>query len=197
MIADGRVRLRVERVTSGRAECSVRAGGVVRSHKGVNVPGVPVPIPSLTRKDLDDLEFALALDVDFVALSFVRSAADVRDLKDLIQQAGATANVIAKIEKAEAVDALDAILEDADAVMVARRVRSRGDASGSRDPRPNVQRAHRLCGGAPAAAAAGTRSDAPRVCVAADGDRVGSDSAANSRVRRRRGALGTFGRCRP
>src|SRR2546430_2813960 len=108
LIDDGLVRLRVERVTSGRAECSVLAGGVVSSHKGVNVPGVPVPIPSLTRKDLDDLEFALALDVDFVALSFVRSAADVRDLKDQIQQAGATANVIAKIEKAEAVDALHA-----------------------------------------------------------------------------------------
>src|SRR5439155_876760 len=116
LIDDGLVRLRVERVTSGRAECSVLAGGVVSSHKGVNVPGVPVPIPSLTRKDLDDLEFALALDVDFVALSFVRSAADVRDLKDLIQQAGATANVIATSEKAEAVDALDAIREDADAV---------------------------------------------------------------------------------
>src|SRR6059058_6016602 len=120
LIDDGLVRLRVERVTSGRAECSVLAGGVVSSHKGVNVPGVPVPIPSLTRKDLDDLEFALALDVDFVALSFVRSAADVRDLKDLIQQAGSTANVIAKIEKAEAVDALHAVLEEADAVMVAR-----------------------------------------------------------------------------
>jgi pyruvate kinase len=69
---------------------------------------------------MDDLEFALGLDVDFVALSFVRSAADVRDLKDLIQQAGATANVIAKIEKAEAVDVLDAVLDETDAVMVAR-----------------------------------------------------------------------------
>src|SRR2546429_3653690 len=120
LIDDGLVRLRVERVERGRAECLVLAGGLVSSHKGVNVPGVPVPIPSLTRKDMDDLEFALALDVDFVALSFVRSAADVRDLKDLIQQAGATANVIAKIEKAEAVDALEVILEEADAVMVAR-----------------------------------------------------------------------------
>jgi pyruvate kinase len=99
----------------------VLAGGVVSSQKGVNVPGVPVPIPSLTRKDMDDLEFALVeLEVDFVALSFVRSAADVRDLKDLIRQAGSTANVIAKIEKAEAVDALEVILEEADAVMVAR-----------------------------------------------------------------------------
>jgi len=120
LIDDGLVRLRVERIRSGRAECAVLAGGIVSAHKGVNLPGVPVPIPSLTRKDMDDLEFAMALDVDFVALSFVRSAADVRDLKDLIKQAGSTANVIAKIEKAEAVDALDAILQDADAVMVAR-----------------------------------------------------------------------------
>jgi len=120
LIDDGLVRLRVESVMHGRAECAVLAGGVVSAHKGVNVPGVPVPIPSLTRKDMDDLEFALGLDVDFVALSFVRSAADVRDLKDLIQQAGARAGVIAKIEKAEAVDALDAVLEESDAVMVAR-----------------------------------------------------------------------------
>jgi pyruvate kinase len=120
LIDDGLVRLRVERVESGRAQCAVLTGGVVSAHKGVNVPGVPVPIPSLTRKDMDDLEFALELGVDFVALSFVRSAADVRDLKDLIRQAGSTANVIAKIEKAEAVDALDAVLEEADAVMVAR-----------------------------------------------------------------------------
>ena len=120
LIDDGLVRLRVERVKRGRAECLVLAGGLVSSHKGVNVPGVPVPIPSLTRKDMDDLEFALALDVDYVALSFVRSAADVRDLKDLIQQAGSPAHVIAKIEKAEAVDALPAVLEEADAVMVAR-----------------------------------------------------------------------------
>src|ERR671937_159788 len=120
LIDDGLVRLRVERVKKGRAECAVLTGGTVSAHKGVNLPGVPVPIPSLTRKDLDDLEFALALGVDFVALSFVRSAADVRDLKALIEQAGATAGVIAKIEKSEAVDALDAVLEETDAVMVAR-----------------------------------------------------------------------------
>jgi pyruvate kinase len=120
LIDDGLVRLRVERVRRGRAECLVLSGGLVSSHKGVNVPGVPVPIPSLTRKDMDDLEFALALEIDYVALSFVRSAADVRDLKDLIQQAGSRAHVIAKIEKAEAVDALQAVLEESDAVMVAR-----------------------------------------------------------------------------
>jgi pyruvate kinase len=120
LIDDGLVRLRVEEVEGGRARCEVIVGGTVSSHKGVNVPGVPVPIPALTRKDTDDLEFALGLGVDFVALSFVRSAADVRDLKGLIKQAGAHAHVIAKIEKAEAVDALSAILEESDAVMVAR-----------------------------------------------------------------------------
>src|SRR3954467_15946316 len=120
LIDDGLVRLRVESVESGRASCAVVEGGVVTSHKGVNLPGVPLPIPSLTRKDMDDLELALALEVDFVALSFVRSAADVRDLRALIEQAGSHAHVIAKIEKAEAVDALDEILAETDAVMVAR-----------------------------------------------------------------------------
>ena len=120
LIDDGLVRLRVERVQSGRATCTVLAGGLVAAHKGVNVPGVPVPIPALTRKDVDDLEFALELGVDFVALSFVRSAADVRDLGALIDAAGSPARVIAKIEKSEAVDSLDAILAEADAAMVAR-----------------------------------------------------------------------------
>src|SRR6266508_242283 len=120
LIDDGLVRLRVERVEMGRVRCTVLAGGLVASHKGVNVPGVPVPIPALTRKDMDDLEFALELGVDFIALSFVRSPADVRDLHDLIEAAGSNAHVIAKIEKSEAVDSLDAILAETDAVMVAR-----------------------------------------------------------------------------
>jgi pyruvate kinase len=120
LIDDGLVRLHVESVKRGRAHCAVVEGGRVSSHKGVNLPGVPVPIPSLTRKDLDDLEFALGQEVDFVALSFVRSAADVRDLRGLIDQAGSHAGVVAKVEKAEAVEALDAIVADADALMVAR-----------------------------------------------------------------------------
>jgi pyruvate kinase len=120
LIDDGLVRLRVEAVERGAARCAVVVGGTVSAHKGVNVPGVPVPIPSITRKDAEDLEFALGLGVDFVALSFVRSAADVRDLKALIEQAGSHAHLIAKIEKAEAVDALVAILDEADVVMVAR-----------------------------------------------------------------------------
>ena len=120
LIDDGHVRLRVEEMENGRARCGVLVGGPVTSHKGVNLPGVPIPIPSLTRKDLEDLEFALELGVDYVALSIVRSAADVRDLKALIEQAGSHAHVIAKVEKAEAVDALEDVLFETDAVMVAR-----------------------------------------------------------------------------
>jgi pyruvate kinase len=120
LIDDGLVRLHVEEVGSGRARCGVVVGGAVSSHKGVNLPGVPIPIPSLTRKDLEDLEFALGLGCDYIALSFVRSAADVRDLKALLEQEGSTAHVIAKIEKSEAVDALDDVLAETDAVMVAR-----------------------------------------------------------------------------
>jgi pyruvate kinase len=120
LIDDGLVRLRVEDVDGGKARCSVVIGGAVSAHKGVNLPGVPLPIPSLTPKDLSDLELALDLDVDYVALSFVRSAADVRELHKLIEAAGSHAEVIAKIEKAEAVDQLDDILVETDAIMVAR-----------------------------------------------------------------------------
>jgi pyruvate kinase len=120
LIDDGHIRLRVENLEHGTARCTVLVGGLVSSNKGVNLPGIPVPIPSLTRKDIADLEFALGLGVDFVALSFVRSAADVRDLRKLMDDAGSTARIIAKIEKAEAVDALDAVLAETDGVMVAR-----------------------------------------------------------------------------
>jgi pyruvate kinase len=120
LIDDGLVRLRVDRIEEGRATCTVVVGGAVSAHKGVNLPGVPVPIPSLTKKDVDDLDFALELGAEFVALSFVRSAADVRDLRGLVEAASSDARIIAKIEKAEAVAVLDEILEEADAVMVAR-----------------------------------------------------------------------------
>src|SRR5437763_3531695 len=97
LIDDGMVRLRVEEVEHERARCGVVGGGTVSANKGVNLPGVPIPIPSLTRKDLDDLEFALGIGVDYVALSFVRSAADVRHLKALLDQEGSYAHVIAKV----------------------------------------------------------------------------------------------------
>jgi pyruvate kinase len=120
LIDDGAVRLRVGRVERGRAICEVIVPGTVSSNKGVNLPGIPLPIPSLTKKDIDDLQFALELGCDFVALSFVRTSSDVQALKTLIEASGSTAHVIAKIEKAEAVAVLDDILREADAVMVAR-----------------------------------------------------------------------------
>jgi pyruvate kinase len=120
LIDDGHVKLRVETVERGRARCKVIAGGLVSSQKGVNLPGIPLPIPSITTKDRADLEFALEFGVDFVALSFVRSASDVRELRTLIETHGSRAHIIAKIEKAEAIAALDEILAETDVVMVAR-----------------------------------------------------------------------------
>jgi pyruvate kinase len=120
LIDDGLVRLRVEGSDGERVETTVVVGGAVGGHKGVNVPGVPIPVPSVTEKDLADLEFALAIGVDYVALSFVRSAADCRGLRELLNAADAKAHVIAKIEKAEALTELDAIVSASDAVMVAR-----------------------------------------------------------------------------
>ena len=120
LIADGRVRLRVDRVEAGRALCEVVTGGYIEEHKGVNVPGVQLPVPSLTEKDLSDLDFALGLGVDYVAQSFVRSRADVAALRARLETASSQAWVIAKIELKEAVMALDDILDEADAVMIAR-----------------------------------------------------------------------------
>ncbi|MBD0317050.1 MAG: pyruvate kinase [Thermoleophilia bacterium] len=120
LIDDGLVRLRVTGVNGGRVVATVLAGGRVAANKGVNVPGVPLPVPSVTEKDVADLEFALGLGVDYVALSFVRSANDVRQLRELLHDAASPAQIIAKIEKAEAVDDLSGILRLADAVMVAR-----------------------------------------------------------------------------
>jgi pyruvate kinase len=120
LIDDGLVRLRIEDTNGERIRATVEVGGAVGAHKGVNVPGVPIPVPSVTEKDLSDLEFALSLGVDYVALSFVRSAADCRGLRELLNAADAKAHVIAKVEKAEALEDLDAIVSASDAVMVAR-----------------------------------------------------------------------------
>ena len=120
LIDDGHVRLRVDRMEGARAICDVVTGGIVEPHKGVNVPGVPLPVPSLTEKDLSDLDFALSLGVDYVALSFVRSHTDVAALKSRIEAAGSLAWVIAKIELKEAVVQLETILDVSDAVMIAR-----------------------------------------------------------------------------
>lgn len=120
LLDDGRIELRVLRTSDETVECVVVHGGLLGSHKGMNLPGVKLSAPALTEKDRRDLAFGIANGVDFVALSFVRQAADVEDAKRLIKELGGSAPLIAKIEKREAVDTLPAILEAADGVMVAR-----------------------------------------------------------------------------
>ena len=120
LINDGLVRTRVVGRDGARLLARVEVGGIVTTGKGVNLPGTILPIPALTDKDAVDLAFALEHEVDFVALSFVRTARDVERLRQLIDAAGSSARIIAKIEKVEAVADLDAIVEASDAVMVAR-----------------------------------------------------------------------------
>ncbi len=117
---DGLLALRVDSKSGRNVSCSVINGGLLKEHKGVNLPGVNVSEPALTVKDRRDLLFGLELGVDFVALSFVRSAKDILDLKKLIAQKGQSTPVIAKIEKIEAIRELDAIIVASDAVMIAR-----------------------------------------------------------------------------
>ncbi|HZY90203.1 MAG TPA: pyruvate kinase [Gemmataceae bacterium] len=117
---DGLIELRVESVAGTEVACVVLAGGVLKDRKGMNLPGVLVSSPALTDKDRDDARFALELGVDYLALSFVRRPEDVEDLQALVRGLGLNTPVIAKVEKPEALDALDEILEAADGLMVAR-----------------------------------------------------------------------------
>ena len=119
-LADGTLELEVERVSKGEIRTEVVRGGPLRSHQGINLPGVAVSAPSLTRKDKEDLAFGLEAGVDMVALSFVRKASDVRSLKRLLSSTPKPPWIVAKIEKPEALDNLAAILDEAHGVMVAR-----------------------------------------------------------------------------
>lgn len=120
LVDDGQIELEVVNISGKEVNTEVVVGGVLRSRKGVNLPSIRTSSPSLTEKDLRDLEFGLANDVDFIALSFVRSAQDVIDLNEKINASGKDVSVIAKIEKPEAVSDFDAILGHSDAIMVAR-----------------------------------------------------------------------------
>ena len=117
---DGLIELVVEKVEEKPIICTVKTGGLLKSHKGVNFPDSRLSTPSFTEKDQHDLQFALEHDVDYVALSFVRSPDDVNHLKEQIKILGRDVPVIAKIERPEAVERLDQILQVADGVMVAR-----------------------------------------------------------------------------
>ncbi len=120
LLNDGLLELRVEKVSGRDIVCTVLTGGRLGEHQGINLPGIPLKISALTPKDRADLEFGHRLGVDYVALSFVRRAADVLELKRLIARAGRRTPVIAKLEKPEAIDHLDEIMKVSDAVMVAR-----------------------------------------------------------------------------
>ncbi len=120
LIDDGRMRAEVDHVDGDDIHCTVLVGGWLKSNKGINLPGVTVSTPSVSEKDKADLAWAIANDVDYIAISFVRSARDVRNLKNRIAESGRDIPVIAKIEKGEAVDSIEEILNEADGIMVAR-----------------------------------------------------------------------------
>ena len=123
LLDDGKLRLRVLEVKGNDVRCVVTTGGRLSPHKGINLPGVPVSAPSFTEKDLRDLDLGIAQGVDFVALSFVRKAEDIRLLRQEIAarvKDGAAPMIIAKIEKPQAISDIDNIIDEADGIMVAR-----------------------------------------------------------------------------
>jgi len=121
LLSDGTIELHVEGTDGNEIVTTVVEGGLLGGHKGINAPGIKLPTSAITMKDVDDLAFGISLGVDMIALSFVQSAADVMQARQLVAQAeAADLPIIAKLERPQAVDNLDEILECADAVMVAR-----------------------------------------------------------------------------
>ena len=120
LIDDGKVAIECIEVDGNDVVCRVTEGGPVSNNKGVSLPGMDISVPALSEKDIADLRFALKLGVDFIALSFVRSPADIDLVHEIMDEEGRRVPVIAKLEKPEAVDALESIILAFDAVMVAR-----------------------------------------------------------------------------
>jgi len=120
LLDDGNIELKVREIDDDDISCEVISGGTLSDNKGMNLPGANVSAPSLTEADRVDAAFALELGVDFLALSFVRQASDILALRDLVTAANASVAVVAKIEKPEALDNIGEILENTDAIMVAR-----------------------------------------------------------------------------
>jgi len=120
MLADGRLELGVEHVAADDIHCTVLTGGPLSSHKGINLPGRSINAPILTEKDERDLAFGLEQSVDYVALSFVRTAHDIQTVRNLVEKHGSRVPLIAKIEKHEALDNIDEIVPLVDGLMVAR-----------------------------------------------------------------------------
>lgn len=120
LLSDGRIELRVLAIHGADVECEVLNGGMLAEHQGINLPGAAVSIPALTDKDKHDLKFGLQHGVDAVALSFVRSADDIRMAEDLMRAFGRAVPIVAKLEKPQAIERLEEILEAANGVMIAR-----------------------------------------------------------------------------
>lgn len=120
LLSDGLIELTVDRIDGDDVICEIVNGGLLGEKKGINLPGIPVKVPSLTEKDEEDLVFAIGQGVDTIAVSFVRTADDVRHVKNQLAKLKSDAWVIAKLEKPQAIEHLDSILEVADAIMVAR-----------------------------------------------------------------------------
>ena len=120
LLDDGALELQVRRTRRHEVECIVARGGTLRSHKGVNIPGVALSVPALTVKDEEDLRFGLAQGVDIVALSFVRRPSDVQLVRRVVSKSAPSVPILAKIEKPEALRHLDGIIRSFDGVMVAR-----------------------------------------------------------------------------
>ena len=121
LIDDGLVAIRVDRIEDTKIICTVENGGTLSANKSINIPGVHIQLPALTEKDIDDIRFGVENDFDFIAASFVRRAADVEAVRQVLRECGGNdVKIIAKIENQEGVDNLDAILEAADGIMVAR-----------------------------------------------------------------------------
>ncbi len=120
LIDDGKIELKVKEIRGEEVISEVIYGGKLKSRKGINLPYTKVSAPSLTEKDLEDLEFGLANEVNWIALSFVRTAEDIIDLRKRIEAAGSSAKIVAKIEKPEALKNIESIVDATDAIMVAR-----------------------------------------------------------------------------
>jgi pyruvate kinase len=120
LLDDGLIELKVLRIDGSKVLCEVIFGGLLKNRKGMNIPGASLPIACMTDKDHEDLEFGLSNNVDYVALSFVRTGNDIKELRKLINNKESKTKIIAKIEMSEAIDNLDEIVELSDAVMVAR-----------------------------------------------------------------------------
>src|SRR5579862_8737181 len=120
LLSDGLVELRVHEIRGGDVDCDVINGGLLGENKGINLPGILVRVPSLTEKDSEDLEFALKNGVDAIAVSFVRTAEDLRLVRNRVSAYGSETWIIAKLEKPQAIEHLDSILQASDGIMVAR-----------------------------------------------------------------------------